>query len=400
MTVRKDMVIIGAGLSGLLTAWRSLDLNPELKITLIDANDQIAGDHTWSFNQNDISPELQKWIRPFIAYQWDAYDVKFPTLKRMLDITYCTGNSETLRGCIDPLIESGRLELKLDSLVRTIDAGKVLIEGGEEIEAGLILDARGFQPNPERCLGYQKFVGHVIRTDQPHGVERPIIMDATVPQLGGYRFVYCLPYSETEILVEDTYYTDGSDLKSQEVDARIRDYIEGHLNITSYEVMRRETGILPITIASNPDIYEPLSIGIRGGYYHAVTGYSLPDAVKLADRVAHHIAGLANSDQDITSLNLQAALKDMQREHYRSERFLRFLNRMLFRAAKPEERYIVLQRFYGLKEGLIERFYAGDLTWRDKARILIGKPPVPILKALQNFSESAFIRRERKKGNS
>ena len=394
------MVILGAGLSGLLTAWRCLELNPKLKITLIDANSEIAGDHTWSFNLNDIDTELQKWVRPFIAHQWDAYDVKFPTRQRTLNITYCTGNSETLKSCVRPLIDSGRLSLKLNSRVQDIGEDIVFLEGGEEIQSALILDARGFEPNPERYLGYQKFVGHVIRTEQPHGVERPIIMDATVPQLGGYRFVYCLPYSDTELLVEDTYYADGADMKSQEVDARIRDYIESQLNITSYEVARRETGILPITIAIKPDVYAPMSIGIRGGYYHAVTGYSFPDAAKVADRLAHQILSLVNGGQKITNRNLQLAMQNMQREHYSAERFFRLLNRMLFRAAKPQERYMVLQRFYGLGEGLIERFYAGDLTWRDKVRILIGKPPVPVFKALQNLSESAFIRRERNKGNS
>ena len=394
------MVILGAGLSGLLTAWRCLELNPKLKITLIDANSEIAGDHTWSFNLNDIDTELQKWVRPFIAHQWDAYDVKFPTRQRTLNITYCTGNSETLKSCVRPLIDSGRLSLKLNSRVQDIGEDIVFLEGGEEIQSALILDARGFEPNPERYLGYQKFVGHVIRTEQPHDVERPIIMDATVPQLGGYRFVYCLPYSDTELLVEDTYYTDGADMKSQEVDARIRDYIESQLNITSYEVARRETGILPITIAIKPDVYAPMSIGIRGGYYHAVTGYSFPDAAKVADKLAHQILSLVNGGQKITNRNLQLAMQNMQREHYSAERFFRLLNRMLFRAAKPQERYMVLQRFYGLGEGLIERFYAGDLTWRDKVRILIGKPPVPVFKALQNLSESAFIRRERNKGNS
>lgn len=394
------MVILGAGLSGLLTAWRCLELNPKLKITLIDANSEIAGDHTWSFNLNDIDTELQKWVRPFIAHQWDAYDVKFPTRQRTLNITYCTGNSETLKSCVRPLIDSGRLSLKLNSRVQDIGEDIVFLEGGEEIQSALILDARGFEPNPERYLGYQKFVGHVIRTEQPHGVERPIIMDATVPQLGGYRFVYCLPYSDTELLVEDTYYADGADMKSQEVDARIRDYIESQLNITSYEVARRETGILPITIAIKPDVYAPMSIGIRGGYYHAVTGYSFPDAAKVADKLAHQILSLVNGGQKITNRNLQLAMQNMQREHYSAERFFRLLNRMLFRAAKPQERYMVLQRFYGLGEGLIERFYAGDLTWRDKVRILIGKPPVPVFKALQNLSESAFIRRERNKGNS
>jgi lycopene beta-cyclase len=56
---------------------------------------------------------------------------------------------------------------------------------------------------------------------------------------------------------------------------------------------------------------------------------------------------------------------------------------MLFRAARPGERYRVLERFYGLPEALICRFYAAGLTPLDKLRILAGKPPVPIGAALR-----------------
>jgi lycopene beta-cyclase len=55
---------------------------------------------------------------------------------------------------------------------------------------------------------------------------------------------------------------------------------------------------------------------------------------------------------------------------------------MLFRAARPDERARVLQRFYTLPEPLIERFYAGRTTLGDAARILVGKPPVSVTRAL------------------
>ena len=376
-----DMIIVGAGLSGLLTAWRCLDVNPTLRILMIEASDKIAGDHTWSFNRSDVPDDLQDWIEPFIAYQWDSYDVKFPKLERHLNIPYCTGNSETLRACVAPHTKSGRLQLRLNTQVSDMSANDVTLDGGEVLSAKCVLDARGFAANDDVFLGYQKFVGHVIKTPTPHGVTRPIIMDATVPQLGGYRFVYCLPYSETELLVEDTYYTDGADLKSQKVDARIKAYIADNLGLREYEVIRREKGVLPITLAAKAGVYQSQAIGIRGGFYHAVTGYSFPDALCLADKIAHN--------QQIS-----------HHDKWRGENFLRLLNRMLFRAAKPEARYKVLQRFYGLNEGLIKRFYAGQLTRRDKLRILAGKPPVPVTKALFNFSEKAFIKRERTARNS
>ena len=55
---------------------------------------------------------------------------------------------------------------------------------------------------------------------------------------------------------------------------------------------------------------------------------------------------------------------------------------MLFRAAEPAERYKILERFYRLDAGLIARFYAGQSTMFDRARVLTGKPPVPIGRAV------------------
>lgn len=395
------MIIVGAGLSGLLTAWRCFDANPEIEILVIEASGRIAGDHTWSFNLTDIPEHLNDWISPFIAYQWSCYDVKFPKRERTLEIPYCTGNSDTLRACVQPHINSGRLKVLLNTKVTKIDSTSVMTETGRRYGAKCVLDARGFKPNDNVFLGYQKFVGHVIKTVEPHGIERPIIMDATVKQFGGYRFVYCLPFTDTEMLVEDTYYTDGPELRRQEIDARIKDYIRDNLGMYDYEVIQREKGVLPITLAVDENAFDndrdwsKREIGIRGGFYHAISGYSLPDALIIADIISEEISEGFEDYPENPFKNIDTIFPAVQIGHFENERFLRLLNRMLFRAAKPEGRYKILQRFYGLSDGLIKRFYANELKRRDKVRILIGKPPVPVSKALYNFSEKAFIKRER-----
>ena len=370
---------------------------------VIETSDKIAGDHTWSFNLTDVDESLRDWIKPFIAYQWDSYDVKFPKRERTLDITYCTGNSDTLRACVQPHIESGRFKVKLNRRVKDLTSNHVILDGGEKLSAECVLDARGFEPNDNVFLGYQKFVGRTIRTKEPHGLKRPIIMDATVEQLGGYRFVYCLPFTEHEVLVEDTYYTDGAGLSENEVAARVDDYINAK-GWSDHELVRQEKGVLPITLAVDDtygtDVTEgedkPVQLGMTGGYYHAVTGYSLPEAVKSAEVVSDMIS---KNKPDFGNAVLHEMIYH-KADHYYEENFMRLLNRMLFRAAEPEKRYKVLERFYGLNEGLVERFYRNRLTKKDKLRILAGKPPVPVTKALYNLSEKAFINRERAKRDS
>ncbi|WP_409433731.1 lycopene beta-cyclase CrtY [Litorimonas sp. RW-G-Af-16] len=381
-----DMIIVGAGLSGLLTAWRCLDVNPELCVMVIEASDHIAGDHTWSFNLTDVAEELRDWIQPFIAYQWDRYDVKFPKRERTLEIPYCTGNSDTLRACVQPHIESGRLRLMLNTQVSELTSESVTLKNDEVLEAACVLDARGFEPRGDEIPGWQKFVGRVIKTEKPHGLHHPVIMDATVEQIDGYRFLYLLPFSDTELLVEDTYFSDTSNLSENEISARIDDYIKDK-GWSDHKVLRTEKGVLPMMMATDRDD-DSSKIGLAGGFAVAATGFTVPCAVEIANKVAQTIRS-----EGIIALNVY--VPKLRSEHIARERYPRLLNRMFFRAAEPQKRFIILQRFYGFKEGLIKRFYRNGLTRRDKARILIGKPPVPVSKALYNFSEKAFIKRER-----
>jgi len=82
------------------------------------------------------------------------------------------------------------------------------------------------------------------------------------------------------------------------------------------------------------------------------------------------------------------ATKAFSVQQWRSQGFMRLLNRMLFYASPPLQRYRILQRFYRLPQQLIERFYAAQLTWFDQLRILTGKPPVPVFSAFMAAIET------------
>jgi lycopene beta-cyclase len=210
-------------------------------------------------------------------------------------------------------------------------------------------------------------------------------MDATVPQTDGYRFMYTLPLSPTRLLVEDTYYADGDDLAP---DALRRD-IEAYAAASGWTiktVIREEQGVLPIVLAGDIEQYWARDrglprVGLRAALFHPTTGYSLPDAVGLAEAVA--------AAPVVTS----AAIADLVRERsmtlWKQRSFFRLLNRMLFVAAAPQERATVMERFYTLPEPLVRRFYAAQLTLGDQARIVTGKPPVNIVRAIGSMPPQA-----------
>jgi lycopene beta-cyclase len=90
---------------------------------------------------------------------------------------------------------------------------------------------------------------------------------------------------------------------------------------------------------------------------------------------------------ELDSRTLHDRLFERARALWDERGFYRLLDRMLFLAASPDERYKVLERFYRLDAALIGRFYAAQSTGLDKTRILAGKPPVPIARAIKVLRE-------------
>jgi lycopene beta-cyclase len=272
--------------------------------------------------------------------------------------------------------------------IAEVTPATVRLADGRTLGAPLVIDARGPRRSPHLALAWQKFVGRLVRLTTPHGLARPIVMDATVPQIDGYRFLYVLPFGPDRLLIEDTRYADAPALDRAEIGRQIDAYAAAN-GWTVAEVEREEDGVLPIALAGDIDAYWAAATpgvpeaGLRSALFHPTTGYSLPDAARLAEAIA--------AAPDLTSAAIRALTESVSRTAWRSRGYYRLLNRMMFRACAPELRYRVLQRFYRLGQPLVERFYAGDATLVDKVRILTGKPPVPIGRAMQCLTEqSAF----------
>ena len=375
------ILIVGGGLSGCVLAYRLSLIQDPPPFLLLESKPELCGNHTWSFHQSDLSEGNFKWIHPLISKTWNQQTVRFPDYQRNFRQPYHSIVSQDLAKKIQQALGD---RVRFNVKVKSLSQRSVTLANGETLNAKTIIDARGISPELLTRCGYQKFVGIDVELDQPHTLENPIIMDATCEQRDGYRFFYVLPWSPTHLLIEDTRYSDTSDIDQSEYESEIVQFCTSRgWKIKS--ILRTESAALPVPFVSEDrptSLSGPIAIGLRGNFFHLTTGYSLADSVKTAELIAREISG----QLDWNSETIRTTLQEQHSKIQKQGQYFGLLNRMLFRAAQPHERWKIFSRFYKLPEELIFRFYSGNLTKRDQFRILMGKPPVPLLRAIQQIN--------------
>jgi lycopene beta-cyclase len=298
--------------------------------------------------------------------------VSFPRFQRTLDGEYLCLQSATLARATERILARTGWALRTNQVVAEVGRGHVSFSSGETLTAALVLDARGEGLDAYAGrTGYQKFLGWEIEVAPGIGrvPSKPILMDATVAQLDGYRFMYVLPFSSTRLLVEDTTFSRRRDFDPAVVRERLRAYLLAQ-GTARFALVREEAGVLPMPwarparAASQAD---RLAIGYRGGFFHPGTGYSLPRAVLVAERLARLAAGGPTAQLAAT---VARALQDLRAAWRPDDRFARLLNRLAFQwVSEGHLRDGVFAPVYGLPADVLARFYAGRTSLGDRLAI-------------------------------
>ncbi len=359
---RHKWILLGAGLFNMILGLRLFEKGED--VIIVEARSSLDTNKTWSFHKTDLSTQDLEWISPFISKQWSQYEVRFPSYSRRIDAAYCTIKAEDF---VKKFVEKFPVEqIYFGAPVTRVELHAAHTEGFEFVGEHII-DARG-EKSAEEC-GYQKFVGWECHFSEGHGLDSPVLMDVQVQQKEGFRFLYCLPWSSQDILIEDTRYSLRPQIDKNSFSQDLGKYISWRWPQSDYKVSRQEVGCLVIPFARQSRTAN--EFGVRGGFFHPTTGYSLGWALKLSRLVAQ---------QDLR-FSADASSFD---EHLPSG-FYFLLNRLMFFSANSEERWKIFEKFYQLPDDLVARFYAGQSTLNDKLRVFSGRPPVSIRQALPWF---------------
>jgi lycopene beta-cyclase len=387
MAAKSDVLIVGGGLAGCLTALKFSAAKPDAPVVLVEEQKVLAGQQTWIFQESDLAPESLEWLLPVVKKTWEEATVQFPRLKRTFEAStsgkFHAVRSEDLHKAV--IAKYGSEVILKSKVIRCTDS-QAALENGKTLVARTVFDARGFaQEARPKLNGFHKYIAVDFKLMSPHGLTAPILIDATCPQLDGYRFFTVIPWDRQNVTVRETYYSENADLNFDRIRLSIRSYAERlgwRIDVTD----REESRVTPIPMTSEylaPSVTgEPLPIGTRGGYFHAMTGDEFVDSVRTAEFLAALVEPTTQTARD--------ALMKHRRAWLSRQRFYRLLNRWLFYAVEPSLRYQVIQHFYELPQDVVGRLCGGRTTWSDRIRILKSRPPIRLERAFRSLSEKAM----------
>ena len=291
-----DYIFAGTGLAALMTVYELLqrDYFRSHRILLLDSETKNSNDRTWCFwDQADTFAEIA-------AHNWHSIRFTNSKFTRKMEITpfqYRQIRSKDFYAFVFDLISQHSqvdvLQEKVISITEMQSGALVQTDFNQyqgQLVFNSILDWKIMQQQSKYPLLQQHFVGWFIQSKEAvFNPEQAIFMDFSVEQKGNTRFMYVLPTSSNEALVEYTLFSKDL-LPKEEYESEIQKYIQ-KLGITDYKIVEREQGNIPMT--SYPfwkhNTKNCINIGSAGGWTKASTGFTFKNTTKKAKQLADYL---------------------------------------------------------------------------------------------------------------
>ena len=294
MTKHYDIALIGGGASGLslLYAMHLQGILGDYRILVLEPEAKNDNDRTWCFWTDKSDPAWQMFSST-ISKSWKYNFSASKPKENMAPYQYVQIRSKDFYAFVkDVLGEYPKIEYRTEK-VKQVKQGpnlQLICDSESQFSASLVFDSRPPRlEDPE--LIWQSFVGYRIKSPQNQfDTEVCRLMDFAVPQKNGLQFMYWLPTSVDEGLVEFTRFGDEI-LNEKESKPIIENYLKA-LGIEEWEILEKEINKIPMTLSLNSKFsYHPKSanyipIGVRAGAVKASTGFAFKNIMDHSWEIA------------------------------------------------------------------------------------------------------------------
>ena len=305
--LKYDYIIAGSGCAGLSLLYRLL-IDPVLqskKILVIDRVQKNENDRTWCFWE-----EGKGLFESVVIHEWKSLIFKNEDFTRQFDLekyrykmiqgkdfyefvlSYAanfenvTFKNENIKGITSDAIEA------------TVETEKNRYKSEYLFNSTSLFNPKITEENSL----LQHFTGWVIKTKEATFDSKVgTLMDFKVDQKHGATFMYVLPTSSTEALVEYTLFS-KSVLPKEEYKTALTHYIKNNLQISDYEITHTEFGIIPMSLAKferKSDAFNRIiNIGTAGGYTKASSGYTFQFVQKNTAQIVKNLLQQKNPNPE------------------------------------------------------------------------------------------------------
>ncbi|WP_027000022.1 beta-carotene 15,15'-dioxygenase, Brp/Blh family [Eisenibacter elegans] len=311
-------------------------------------------DRTWCFWAASTDNIIRD-LAPAISYSWDAVALKDQDQSiapfGYYHIRSADFYAQVYAACCQYTSLSW-IEARVNTLQPCMGGWQICTDSGEVYTVSQVYNSSMLVPknwNANQAVRdiplWQSFVGWRIRLDQPRWKDNPRVfqlMNFEVAQQEQCQFVYVLPFSATEALVELTRF--GAAFLDKEGAQPVLDtWIRTHLG--PYTILETELGRIPMSTALYADNhtqplpgYQPL--GTVAGAVKSTTGYAFQTMYTHAQAIARALQSPQAQSVGYQAIN-------------RKKRFV-FYDRLLLH---------LLLCFPSLGKPIFERLFAGVPVW-------------------------------------
>jgi lycopene beta-cyclase len=371
---RYDLIIAGMGCAGLSLAVQlsSAGLTKNQRILLVDREYKNTNNRTWCFWESQPG-----FFEEIIYSAWDNAWFHCPDFSSLLHLA--PYSYKMIRGldfyehCIKLINSDPAFEIIRSSVqsVRTVNGEAVCETDNGTYYAPFLFNSILFE-NPHIAQGeyylMQHFKGWVIRTAKPaFDPLQATLMDFRVSQDRGTTFVYVMPFSANEALVEYTLFS-STLLDDKSYENGLTDYINDRLKLSDWRILEDEHGVIPMTNHLFPRRQGSiLNIGTAGGMTKGSSGYTFrfiqKDTAAIVDSIRK------------TGSPFNAYVSQPRFQWYDSV-LLNILSRGTVQGAA-----IFADLFQNNQPQKILKFLDNETSVSEELRILLSLPQWPFMKA-------------------